>query len=132
MTTAIIITKVETLDVRFPTSLNLDGSDAMNRDPDYSATYVMLHTNHPELVGHGLTFTIGRGNEWCVAAAQTLAERLVGRDLASITADLGAFWYEMVAPKKGWFTSPWQPSSMRSGICMPGPKANRCGVCWWI
>jgi L-fuconate dehydratase len=96
MTTAIVITKVETLDVRFPTSLNLDGSDAMNRDPDYSAAYVMLHTNHPELVGHGLTFTIGRGNEWCVAAAQTLAERLVGRDLASITADLGAFWYEMV------------------------------------
>ena len=96
MTTAIIITKVQTLDVRFPTSLNLDGSDAMNRDPDYSAAYVMLHTNHPELVGHGLTFTIGRGNEWCVAAAQTLAERLVGRDLATITADLGAFWYEMV------------------------------------
>ncbi len=96
MTTAIIITKVQTFDVRFPTSLNLDGSDAMNRDPDYSAAYVMLHTNHPELVGHGLTFTIGRGNEWCVAAAQTLAERLVGRDLASITADLGAFWYEMV------------------------------------
>ena len=96
MTTAIIITKVQTLDVRFPTSLNLDGSDAMNRDPDYSAAYVMLHTNHPELVGHGLTFTIGRGNEWCVAAALTLAERLVGRDLATITADLGAFWYEMV------------------------------------
>lgn len=96
MTTAIVITKVKTLDVRFPTSLNLDGSDAMNRDPDYSAAYVMLYTNHPELVGHGLTFTIGRGNEWCVAAAQTLAERLVGRDLATITADLGAFWYEMV------------------------------------
>lgn len=96
MTTTIVITNAETLDVRFPTSLNLDGSDAMNRDPDYSAAYVMLHTNHPELVGHGLTFTIGRGNEWCVAAAQKLADRLVGRDLASITADLGAFWYEMV------------------------------------
>ena len=96
MTTTIVITKVETLDVRFPTSLNLDGSDAMNRDPDYSAAYVMLHTNHPELIGHGLTFTIGRGNEWCVAAAQKLADRLVGRDLATITADLGAFWYEMV------------------------------------
>jgi L-fuconate dehydratase len=67
MTMTIVITKAETLDVRFPTSLNLDGSDAMNRDPDYSAAYVMLHTNHPELVGHGLTFTIGRGNEWCVA-----------------------------------------------------------------
>ncbi len=96
MTTTIVITKVETLDVRFPTSLNLDGSDAMNRDPDYSAAYVMLHTNHPELIGHGLTFTIGRGNEWCVAAAQKLADRLVGRDFATITADLGAFWYEMV------------------------------------
>ncbi|MCX6014670.1 MAG: L-fuconate dehydratase [Chloroflexales bacterium] len=96
MTTPIIITKVQTFDIRFPTSLNLDGSDAMNRDPDYSATYVMLHTNHPEFAGYGLTFTIGRGNEWCVAAAQTLAERLVGRDLATITADLGAFWYEMV------------------------------------
>jgi len=96
MTTTIVITHVETLDVRFPTSLNLDGSDAMNRDPDYSAAYVMLHTNHPDLVGHGLTFTIGRGNEWCVAAAQKLAERLVGRELALITADLGAFWYEMV------------------------------------
>ncbi|MBM4413769.1 MAG: fuconate dehydratase, partial [Chloroflexi bacterium] len=83
-------------DIRFPTSLHLDGSDAMNRDPDYSAAYVILSTDTP-VTGHGLTFTIGRGNDLCVDAAQTLANRLVGRHLSEITADLGAFWYEMVA-----------------------------------
>ena len=96
MSTPIVITGVRVHDVRFPTSLHLDGSDAMNRDPDYSAAYVILDTNDAAYTGYGLTFTIGRGNEWCVAAAQTLADRLVGRDMATITADLGAFWYEMV------------------------------------
>ena len=96
MSTPIVITAVRVHDVRFPTSLHLDGSDAMNRDPDYSAAYVILDTNHAAYTGYGLTFTIGRGNEWCVAAAQTLATRLVGRDMATITADLGAFWYETV------------------------------------
>jgi len=91
----IMIVRAEVRDVRFPTSLQMDGSDAMNRDPDYSAAYVMLHTNSAH-VGHGLTFTIGRGNEWCVAAALTLAQRLEGRMLADMTADMGAFWYEMV------------------------------------
>lgn len=96
MATPIVITAVRVHDVRFPTSLHLDGSDAMNRDPDYSAAYVILETNTDAYKGYGLTFTIGRGNEWCVAAAQTLAQRLIGRDMATITADLGAFWYEMV------------------------------------
>ncbi|MEY2845314.1 MAG: hypothetical protein RL076_860 [Chloroflexota bacterium] len=96
MATPIVITAVRVHDVRFPTSLHLDGSDAMNRDPDYSAAYVILETNSDAYKGYGLTFTIGRGNEWCVAAAQTLAQRLIGRDMATITADLGAFWYEMV------------------------------------
>lgn len=96
MPTPIVITKARVYDVRFPTSLQLDGSDAMNRDPDYSAAYVVLETNDTQHAGYGLTFTIGRGNEWCVAAAQTLADRLIGRDMATITADLGAFWYEMV------------------------------------
>ena len=63
----IIITDIVTKDIRFPTSKSLDGSDAMNPDPDYSAAYVILKTNHPEgIEGHGLTFTIGRGNELCV------------------------------------------------------------------
>src|SRR5258708_17112489 len=63
------ITNVVARDIRFPTSRTLDGSDAMNPDPDYSAAYVILETDHPRgLAGHGFTFTIGRGNELCVAA----------------------------------------------------------------
>ena len=64
----ITITRISVHDVRFPTSRDRDGSDAMNPDPDYSAAYVVLHTDAPGLEGHGLTFTIGRGNELCVAA----------------------------------------------------------------
>ncbi|MBU2945391.1 L-fuconate dehydratase [Zobellia uliginosa] len=87
------ITNVEIKDVRFPTSKSLDGSDAMNPDPDYSAAYVILKTNSPQgLEGHGLTFTIGRGNELCAAAIQSLAPLLVGKTLESFTADMGAFW----------------------------------------
>ena len=61
------ITEVVASDIRFPTSRSLDGSDAMNPDPDYSAAYVILKTDHPAgIEGHGLTFTIGRGTEICV------------------------------------------------------------------
>jgi L-fuconate dehydratase len=91
----VTIVSVSVHDIRFPTSLHLDGSDAMNRDPDYSATYVIVHTD-AGFSGHGLTFTIGRGNDLCVTAAQTLGDRLIGRTLDSISADFGAFWYEMV------------------------------------
>ena len=81
-----LITSVSTKDIRFPTSLNLDGSDAMNKDPDYSAAYVILHTNHPsQLEGHGLTFTIGRGNELCVAAIEALAPLIVGKPIDTFT-----------------------------------------------
>ena len=75
------ITSVEVVDVRFPTSLTSDGSDAMNKDGDHSAAYVVLHTDDPELAGHGFTFTIGRGNDLCVAAAAQRAVPLVGRDV---------------------------------------------------
>ena len=78
------ITALRVEDIRFPTSQQLDGSDAMNPDPDYSAAYVILETDNPKLTGHGLTFTIGRGNEICCAAIQAL-EHL-------IAADMGAFW----------------------------------------
>ena len=91
---AIIITSVETLDVRFPTSRSLAGSDAMNVDPDYSAAYLILRTNSMEgLEGHGLTFTIGRGNDVCCTVVDTLASMLVGRSLSELTADLAGFWY---------------------------------------
>ncbi len=96
-------------DIRFPTSRNLDGSDAMNPDPDYSAAYVTLRTDLPGLEGNGLTFTIGRGNELCVAAIQSLAPLLVGKSLESFTANMGAFWRHItgdsqlrwVGPEKG-------------------------------
>jgi len=105
----ITITRVETRDIRFPTSTELIGSDAMNKDPDYSAAYCILHTDHPQLTGHGLTFTIGRGNELCVAAIQSLAYLVEGRTLESFTADMGAFWGHItgdsqlrwVGPEKG-------------------------------
>ena len=79
-------------DVRFPTSQALDGSDAMNPDPDYSAAYVVLETDVPGLEGHGLTFTIGRGNDIVCAAIRALQHLVVGLDLAWIAADMGRFW----------------------------------------
>lgn len=87
------ITKVTTHDLRFPTSKSLDGSDAMNPDPDYSAAYAILHTDRADgLAGHGMTFTIGRGNELCVAGIQSLAPLVVGRTLEEIAADWAKFW----------------------------------------
>ncbi|MBW7921049.1 MAG: L-fuconate dehydratase [Rubellimicrobium sp.] len=85
------ITGLRTHDVRFPTSKALDGSDAMNPDPDYSAAYVVLETDGPH-EGHGLTFTIGRGNEIAVAAIQALSHLVVGLELDWIKADMGRFW----------------------------------------
>ncbi len=86
-----------THDVRFPTSLEKHGSDAMNVDPDYSAAYVVLETDHAQgLAGHGLTFTCGRGNELCVAAIQALQHHVVGRVLEDIAADFGGFWRSLV------------------------------------
>ena len=92
------ITSISVRDIRFPTSLSLDGSDAMNSAPDYSAAYVVLHTDSAEgLEGHGLTFTIGRGNEICAAAIHSLAPCVVGLSLESITAVMGAFWHGITA-----------------------------------
>ncbi|MFD7160624.1 L-fuconate dehydratase [Kribbella sp. NPDC059898] len=89
------ITSVEAVDVRFPTSLTRDGSDAMNKDGDYSAAYVILHTDADGLAGYGFTFTIGRGNDLCVAAAVQRAEPLIGRDVGELCDDLGAVYREL-------------------------------------
>jgi len=86
------ITDLRVLDIRFPTSQHLDGSDAMNPDPDYSAAYVVLETDRAGLEGHGLTFTIGRGNEICCAAIRAMRHLVVGLALEDIAADMGAFW----------------------------------------
>src|SRR5450432_2362016 len=92
-----IVTRVEVVDVRFPTSLSLDGSDAMNKDGDYSASYVTLHTDDPDLQGFGLTFTIGRGTELVVAAARQQAALLVGADVDEMLADMGAVYRRLTA-----------------------------------
>ena len=107
---ALTIVDVQAYDIRFPTSRTMDGSDAMNNDPDYSAAYVVLRTDSPVgLEGHGLTFTIGRGNEICVAAIRALAPLVTGHSLESFTADMRAFWRHItgdsqlrwIGPEKG-------------------------------
>jgi L-fuconate dehydratase len=87
------IVDIETIDVRFPTSRQLDGSDAMNPAPDYSAAYVVLHVDDPDVPqGHGFTFTIGRGNELAVEAARLVGERVRGMSVAEVVTDLGGLW----------------------------------------
>jgi L-fuconate dehydratase len=102
------ITGATIRDIRFPTSRELDGSDAMNPDPDYSAVYVTLETDG-DLEGHGLTFTIGRGNDLCAKAVELLTPFVVGKTIESIHSDMAGFWREItgdsqlrwVGPEKG-------------------------------
>jgi L-fuconate dehydratase len=94
-------------DIRFPTSVQLEGSDAMNTDPNYSAAYVVLKTDGP-LEGHGLTFTIGRGNELCVAAIEALKPLVIDLTIGH-DVDMGELWKRLtsdsqlrwVGPEKG-------------------------------
>jgi L-fuconate dehydratase len=90
------ITSLDALDIRFPTSRTQAGSDAMNPDPDYSAAYVVLKTDG-SLEGHGLTFTIGRGNQICIHAIRAMEHLVVGERLEDITADFGAYWKHVVS-----------------------------------
>src|SRR5690625_535568 len=91
------IVDIDVHDVRFPTSRELDGSDAMNPDPDYSAAYLVVRTDAGDgHDGHGFVFTIGRGNDVECAAISALATTLVGREVEPILDDMGAFWRELV------------------------------------
>ncbi len=91
------VTGFETLDVRFETSALLDGSDAMNPDPDYSTAYLRITTDSADgFEGHAFVFTIGRGNDVQTAAIDAVAHRVLGRDVEEILADLGGFWREFV------------------------------------
>jgi L-fuconate dehydratase len=91
------IVALDTHDVRFPTSRELDGSDAMHPDPDYSAAYVVVRTDAADgHEGHGFAFTIGRGNEVQTAAIRSLAPLVVGRPLDATMADLGGLWKDLV------------------------------------
>lgn len=91
ITMNLIITDIEVKDIRFPTSAGLQGSDAMNKNPDYSAAYVIIKTNDDNLRGYGLTFTIGRGNEICVAAINALSYLVKGYALIDFTQNMGNF-----------------------------------------
>ena len=104
------ISSVITKDIRFPTSRLMIGSDAMNTDPDYSAAYVILKTDHPAgYEGHGLTFTIGRGNEICVQAIKSLSVLVHGKKMSDFTSDMAGFWRKItgdsqlrwLGPEKG-------------------------------
>ncbi len=104
----ITITNVRVIDLRFPTSLEAIGSDAVNKDPDYSAAYCILETD-TDLEGHALTFTLGRGTELCVSAIEYLSRFVRNRTLQSITADLNGFYlsltgdmqFRWLGPEKG-------------------------------
>lgn len=91
------ITDLRVFDLRFPTSQSLDGSDAMNPDPDYSAAYVILDTDEPSLKGHGLTFTIGRGNDICCMAIEAMRHLVVGTDLAKVLENPGQYWRHLTS-----------------------------------
>jgi L-fuconate dehydratase len=92
------ILSLDVRDIRFPTSLSLDGSDAMHPSPDYSCAYAVLHTDSPDgIEGHGLTFTNGRGTEVVVAAVRALEHVVVGRTLEEITADPRGFWRSLAS-----------------------------------
>jgi L-fuconate dehydratase len=98
-------------DVRFPTSLEAHGSDAMHKDPDYSAAYVVIRCDGSEMMheGHGLTFTVGRGTEIVVSAVKSLSKIIVGRDLGDIFSNFAGFWRDItsetqlrwIGPEKG-------------------------------
>jgi L-fuconate dehydratase len=89
------IDSIDTFDIRFPTSTSLDGSDAMNPDPDYSAAYLRLGTDSGD-AGHGFVFTIGRGNDVQLAAVRAVADQLRGLEVEPLLADMGGTWRRLV------------------------------------
>ncbi|HLT66710.1 MAG TPA: enolase C-terminal domain-like protein, partial [Microbacterium sp.] len=130
------ITHVDTTDIRFPTSQHLDGSDAMNPDPDYSAAYVRIVTDADDgIEGHGFVFTIGRGNDIETTAIRALAPFLVGREVEPILDRLGDFWRELVGDSQLHWLGP-EKGVMHMAIgavvkAMWDIKAKRAGLPLW-
>ena len=130
------IIRLDTTDLRFPTSESLDGSDARNKAPDYSAAYIEMETESG-LTGNGLIFTIGRGNDICCHAVESMRHLVVGRDFDDIRADIGGFYkglrsdsqLQWLGPQKASFT--WRPaaSSIPSGTWPQDTRANPSGAC---
>lgn len=130
------IIAMHTHDVRFPTSITLDGSDAMNPDPDYSAAYVELVTDADDgFSGHGFVFTIGRGNDVQVSAIQAMRDQVVGREVEATLADLGGIWRELVHDSQLRWLGP-EKGVMHMAIgavvnAMWDLKAKRAGLPLW-
>ncbi|MDQ6656959.1 MAG: fuconate dehydratase [Actinomycetota bacterium] len=131
------VVAVDTADVRFPTSTLLDGSDAMNPDPDYSAAYLRISTDSSDaLAGHGFVFTIGRGNDIQLTAVLALAERLLGREVEPLLADLGGLWRELVHDSQLRWLGP-EKGVMQMAIgavvnALWDLKAKRAGKPLWL
>ncbi|HLS92582.1 MAG TPA: L-fuconate dehydratase [Microbacterium sp.] len=130
------IVSVDTIDIRFPTSEHLDGSDAMNPDPDYSAAYLRVTTDADDgHEGHGFVFTIGRGNDVQTAAIRALTPYLLGRDVEPILDDMGGFWRELVWDSQLRWLGP-EKGVMHMAIgaavnAMWDLKAKRAGLPLW-
>ena len=125
-----VITGARVVDLRFPTSKESIGSDAVNKDPDYSAAYVVLHTNHPlGLVGHGFAFTIGRGNHVQTAALSSLSHLVVGADLDEVLNDLGGFARTLVGDSQlRWLGPEKGVIHMAIGAVINAAWAARCAT----
>ncbi|XAS67614.1 L-fuconate dehydratase [Micrococcaceae bacterium Sec5.7] len=131
-----VITAVDIFDIRFPTSLELDGSDAMNPDPDYSAAYLIIRTDAADgHEGHGFVFTIGRGNEVEAAAINALTDHIRGRHVEELLGDMGATWKMLVHDSQLRWLGP-EKGVMHMAIgavvnALWDLKAKRAGVPLW-
>lgn len=130
------IVALDTTDIRFPTSLSLDGSDAMNTDPDYSAAYVIVRTDAGDgIEGHAFVFTIGRGNDVQVAAIDALAGHLVGREIEPLLDDMGGTYREIIGDSQLRWLGP-EKGVMHMAIgavinALWDVKAKRAGLPLW-
>jgi len=130
------IVALETSDIRFPTSLSLDGSDAMNPDPDYSAAYVIVRTDAEDgIEGHAFVFTIGRGNDVQVAGIDALADHLVGRELEPLLDDMGGTFRDIIGDSQLRWLGP-EKGVMHMAIgavinALWDIKAKRAGLPLW-
>ncbi|MBY6062123.1 L-fuconate dehydratase [Microbacterium esteraromaticum] len=130
------IVALDTSDIRFPTSLSLDGSDAMNPDPDYSAAYVVVRTDAADgIEGHSFVFTIGRGNDVQVAAIDALAGHLVGREIEPLLDDMGGTFREIIGDSQLRWLGP-EKGVMHMAIgavinALWDIKAKRAGLPLW-
>ncbi|WP_298039575.1 L-fuconate dehydratase [uncultured Microbacterium sp.] len=130
------IVALDTTDIRFPTSLSLDGSDAMNPDPDYSAAYVVIRTDaDDDIAGHSFVFTIGRGNDVQVAAIDALAGHLVGREVEPLLDDMGGTFRDIIGDSQLRWLGP-EKGVMHMAIgavinALWDIKAKRAGLPLW-